>query len=50
MDFLIHHLLRSSAKSFPEKEALVHRDQRLAYKQVLQQVAGLAFGLQEAGL
>jgi len=50
MDFLIHHMLRTSAMRFPEKEALVHGEQRLTYSAVASQVAGLACGLREAGL
>jgi acyl-CoA synthetase (AMP-forming)/AMP-acid ligase II len=50
MDFLIHHMLRTSAMRFPEKEALVHGEQRLTYGAVASQVAGLACGLREAGL
>jgi len=50
MDFLVHHLLRSSADRFPEKEALVHGDQRLTYAKVARQTAGLAHGLKRAGL
>jgi acyl-CoA ligase (AMP-forming) (exosortase A-associated) len=50
MDFLIHHMLQTSALHFPEKEALVHGDQRLTYIQVTKHTAGLAYGLQCAGL
>ena len=50
IDFLVHHLLRSSADRYPEKEALVHGDQRLTYSQVARQTAGLAYGLQRTGL
>ena len=50
MDFLIHHMLRSSALRFPDKEALVHGDQRLTYTMVARQTAGLAYGLRRAGL
>ena len=50
MDFLIHHMLRTSAMRFPEKEALVYGEQRLTYGAVTSQVAGLARGLLEAGL
>lgn len=50
MDFLIHHMLRSSAGRWPHKEALVHLDQRLPYEQVAARVTGLARGLREAGL
>jgi acyl-CoA ligase (AMP-forming) (exosortase A-associated) len=50
MDFLIHHLLRASARRFPNKEALVHGNERLTYRQVECRVLGLAFGLRRAGL
>lgn len=50
MDFLIHHMLRASAEHLPEKEALVHRDERLSYQDVAARVAGLAAGLRAAGL
>ena len=50
MDFLIHHMLRSSALRFPDKEALVHGDQRLTYAAVAQQTGGLAYGLRQAGV
>jgi acyl-CoA ligase (AMP-forming) (exosortase A-associated) len=50
MDFLVHHILRASAASFPTKEALVHDKQRLTYGEVARQTGGLAYGLQCAGL
>jgi acyl-CoA ligase (AMP-forming) (exosortase A-associated) len=50
MDFLIHHLLRASDARMPEKEALVHGDQRLSYCEVAARTAGLAHGLRRAGL
>jgi acyl-CoA ligase (AMP-forming) (exosortase A-associated) len=50
MDFLLHHMLQASASRFPEKEALIHGDQRLTYAQVGSRVSGLAAGLREAGL
>jgi acyl-CoA ligase (AMP-forming) (exosortase A-associated) len=50
MDFLIWHLLRESVRRAPEKEALVHGDQRLSYGQVGRCTAGLATGLKKAGL
>lgn len=45
MDFLIWHLLQQSAKQFPEKEALVHLDERLSYSQVFRRTSGLATAL-----
>jgi acyl-CoA ligase (AMP-forming) (exosortase A-associated) len=50
MDFLIHHMLQTSARRYPDKEALVHGEQRLSYRDASQRVSGLAHGLQEAGL
>lgn len=50
MDFLIHHMLRTSAQRFPKKEALVHEEQRLTYEEVVKQTVGLAYGLRCAGL
>ncbi|HEY7652065.1 MAG TPA: acyl-CoA ligase (AMP-forming), exosortase A system-associated [Methylomirabilota bacterium] len=49
MDFLIHHMLRTSARRLPEKEALVHGRERLSYRDVDRRVAGLAQGLRAAG-
>jgi acyl-CoA ligase (AMP-forming) (exosortase A-associated) len=50
MDYLIHHMLRASALRIPEKEALVHGEQRLTYSEVIRQTRGLAYGLRGAGL
>jgi acyl-CoA ligase (AMP-forming) (exosortase A-associated) len=50
MDFLIHHMLRASAKRNPEKEALVHGNARLTYQEVIRRTEGLSQGLQNAGL
>ncbi len=50
MDFLLHHMLDSSAQAFPKKEALVHAQQRLTFAQVAHQTASLAHGLRQAGL
>lgn len=50
MNFLIWHLLRESALRFPDKEALVHGEERLNYREVADRVERLAAGLQEAGL
>src|SRR5262249_4903188 len=49
MDFLIHHLLGTSASRVPEKEALVAGSCRLSYESVERLVSGLAAGLREAG-
>lgn len=50
MDFLICHLLRESVRRVPEKEALVHGEERLTYSEVARRVDGLAAGLRSAGL
>ena len=50
MNFLIHHLLQSTAWRSPNKEALVHKRQRLTYAQVAQKTASLALGLRNCGL
>src|SRR3990172_6135152 len=50
MDFLIHHMLRHSVHRYPDKEALVHRDERLTYTQVWERTSGLACGLRQAGI
>ena len=50
MDFLIWHLLRESSRQWPEKEALVHGEERLSYSEVSRRVNGLAAGLRDAGL
>ncbi len=50
MDFLIHHMLRSSAARGPDKEALVHAARRLSYSQVADACTSLAFGLRNSGV
>jgi len=50
MDFLVHHMLRTSATHLPEKEALVHGSERLSYREIAQRVASLGQGLREAGI
>jgi len=50
MDFLIHHMLRTSTRVFPEKEALVFGDQRFTYQGVTDHVALVASKLCRAGL
>ena len=50
MDFLIHHMLLSSAQRHPHKEALVDRSQRLSYTQAVQQSAATASGLRQLGV
>jgi acyl-CoA ligase (AMP-forming) (exosortase A-associated) len=50
MDFLIHHMLRTSAERSPEKEALVCGRDRLSYGEVAEKVCGLGTGLRRGGL
>ena len=50
MDFLIHHMLQTSASRFPDREALVDKDKRLTFQAAAKQVAGLAEGLRQAGI
>jgi acyl-CoA ligase (AMP-forming) (exosortase A-associated) len=50
MDFLIWHLLRDSVRRTPEKEALVHGEQRLTYRDVGARTAGLATSLRTFGV
>jgi acyl-CoA ligase (AMP-forming) (exosortase A-associated) len=50
MDSLIHHMLLTSARRSPDKEAIVHGDQRLTYREVARRASGLAEGLRRAGL
>src|SRR5580692_7011801 len=47
MDFLIWHLLRESAGQTPQKEALVHGEQRLSYREIARRTAGLATSLRD---
>lgn len=50
MDYLIHHMLRASTSRSPEKEALVHGEERLTYAEVRRRAAGLASSLRSADL
>ena len=50
MDYLIQHMLQTSAARTPDKEALVHGTERLTYAAVMEKTTGLAHGLREAGL
>jgi acyl-CoA ligase (AMP-forming) (exosortase A-associated) len=50
MDFLLHHMLRTSAARHPEREGLVHGGERLTYAQASSRVSSLAARLREAGL
>ena len=50
MDYLIWHLLRESVRRSPQKEALVHKEQRLTYAEVGRRTSGLATGLRSKGI
>ncbi len=50
MDYLVHHMLRTSAARYPDKEAVVHQDERLSYAELQSRVQSLACGLIEAGV
>src|SRR5262245_41992576 len=50
MDFLLHHLLRTSGARLPAKDAVVQGTSRLTYAELARQVAGLAEGLRRAGV
>jgi acyl-CoA ligase (AMP-forming) (exosortase A-associated) len=50
MDYLIHHMLQTSASRVPQKEALVHGGQRVTYEEAWRRTSGLAQGLRQAGL
>lgn len=50
MDFLLHHFLRETAKEAPEKEAVVHGDERLSYRQLDETTGKIAAGLLRIGL
>jgi len=50
MDFLIHHMLRTTAARSPSEEAIVHENQRATYAEISGLVAGLAQSLRDAGV
>lgn len=50
MNYLIHHLLQSSAAQYPCKQAVVHKTQRLTYTELQSRVRDYAAQLLEAGL
>ncbi len=50
MDYLIHHMLRTSATQYPEKEAMVHGERRLSYQEVASRCSSLATRLRDAGM
>lgn len=50
MEYLVHHLLRSGLEGRQQKEALVHKDERLSYRELEAQSNRLANALIRAGL
>ena len=50
MDYLVHHMLRASARKSPLKEAIVCGDERKSYQQVWDTTSALAAGLRNAGI
>ena len=50
MSYLVHHLLRTSAKKDPSKEAFVHKGESLTYSQIEERTDLFARGLVQAGL
>ncbi len=50
MDYLIHHLLRTTAHKSPDKEALVMGRERLSYGEVWRRTSRIAAGLRELGV
>src|SRR5579863_4654515 len=50
MDFLLHHMLETSASRYPDKEALVKGEERLTYAELSAQVRALACSLRATGL
>lgn len=50
MDYLVHHMLRTSTERFPEREAIVHGEHRLTYQDASLQSSQLALGLKRAGV
>ncbi len=50
MDYLVHHMLHTSARRLADKVALVHGEERLTYREVALRVKGLANGLNNAGI
>lgn len=50
MDYLVHHMLSSSAQRLPEKDAVIHGPDRLVYKELMHRVEALAGALRLAGV
>jgi acyl-CoA ligase (AMP-forming) (exosortase A-associated) len=50
MDYLVHHMLQTSAERLAEKEAVVHGAERLTYRDLADRVEALAAALRDAGI
>lgn len=50
MDYLIHHMLRSSAERSPDKEAIIYHDRRLTYGSLAATAAAFARALRDVGI
>jgi acyl-CoA ligase (AMP-forming) (exosortase A-associated) len=50
VDYLLHHLLRSSVERDPHQEAIVHAARRQSYVEMVRETTQIAAGLREAGL
>ncbi len=50
MNYLVHHMLRTSAERYPDHEAIVHGQSRQSYLELWQSVQAAAFGLRAAGV
>lgn len=50
MECLVHQMLMKSTARLPEKEAIVHGEERVTYRDLLDRVEALATGLRNAGI
>jgi non-ribosomal peptide synthetase component F len=50
MTFLLHQLLSESAAKYPNKEAIVFKDQRMTYSELERETNKLAYSLSEIGI
>ena len=49
LDYLVHHMVRTSAERAPDKEAIVCGDQRISYQETWERIGSLASTLQSLG-
>jgi len=50
MEYLLQHLLINAAKGFPDKEAVVFKDERISYRELDRLTDKLAATLRENGV